>query len=214
MTRLAQWIGLFCVVGGIAIATAVLTGSIGQSDDFAAVAGPGPTPTETPPTPTYSPYSDFQAMTLQELETLQVKLTYVSDQRKTISSVAFTSPTHTLDMTAFVPFRRSDFHYGNDESAETLRTFTASPQELQTMVAAVKSLPQVTAGNADPDGILSFMLFNSTSSGDKGFEAITNRVDTEALLETIGQSLSPGNSDGRDAIRTLWTSMGFGPAAF
>src|SRR5215216_6848272 len=54
-------------------------------------------------TPSFSPYSDFQAMSLEQLKTLQVKLTYVGIQGKAIASLAFTSSFNTLDLNKFIP---------------------------------------------------------------------------------------------------------------
>ena len=65
---------------------------------------------------TFSPYSDFQAMTLAQLTTLQVKLTYVGAQDRTQPSLAFTSPSNTLNLSAFIPFRRPAISYANDDA--------------------------------------------------------------------------------------------------
>src|SRR6266849_2458712 len=112
----------------------------------------------------FSPYSDFQGMSLQQLQTLQVKLTYVGAQLEPISTVAFTSPFNTLDLTQFVPFRRPGINYSNDDSG--VQTFTATPEELKAVIDNVATLPNITAGGVASDPLISFALFNS-AGGNK-----------------------------------------------
>jgi hypothetical protein len=134
----------------------------------------------------FSPYADFQAMTLEQLATLQVKLTYVGSQTAGIPSLAFTSSSHTLDLNAFVPFRRPGISYVNDLLA--VESFSASPEELQVVIANVGTSPNVTAGGVAATIFLSFALFNSQPSM-KGFEAIVNENDAAALLTQLRLSL-------------------------
>ncbi|GAF71168.1 unnamed protein product, partial [marine sediment metagenome] len=131
-----------------------------------------------------SPYSDFQLYDLEELETLQVKLTYVGPQKKPTQTLAFTSSFNTLDMSRFVPYRQPDIHYSNDDI--TLRTCTASPEELDLLIDKAGELEAVTNGGVAAEPIVSFMLFNSTEAGDKGFDVILNEADTAALFDKIG----------------------------
>src|SRR5713101_5674588 len=88
----------------------------------------------TPPAKaqTCSPYSDFQAMTLTQLQTLQVKLTFVGIQDKGVPSVGFTSATQPFDVTLFQSFQRSTVDYSNDQK---VNTFVATPSELQAVIA-------------------------------------------------------------------------------
>src|SRR5438132_3328777 len=106
----------------------------------------------------FSPYSDFQAMSATDLQTLQVKLTYVGPQQEPTPTVAFTSPTNVLNLSQFVPFRRPAFNYGNDDL--DVRSFSASVGELQAVIQDVGTLPNVTAGGATGD-FLSFGLLNT-----------------------------------------------------
>jgi hypothetical protein len=146
---------------------------------------------------TFSPYADFQAMTLQQLATLQVKLTYVGSRREPSSSVAFTSSANKLDLNQFVPFRRPGIDYSNDGLAPVL-TFAASTNELQAVIADVGKLPNVTAGAVAANVFLSFALFNSQPSA-KGFEAVLNKADTTALFNQLRLSLA----NNKDALRIL-----------
>lgn len=129
----------------------------------------------------FSPYSDFQTMSLDELKTLQVKLTYVGIQTRPISSLAFTSPFHALNLAAFVPFRRPGIEYSNDDIK--VRTFTASPEELKAIIDNVAVLPNVIAGGVAQNPYLSFALLN-TSNGTKSFEAVVSKADS---LDLFGQ---------------------------
>jgi hypothetical protein len=134
----------------------------------------------------FSTYSDFQAMSLEQLKTLQVKLTYVGAQLEPISTVAFTSSFNTLELAKFVPFRRPGIHYGNDNSG--VQTFAATPEELKAIIDNVGTLPNITAGGVASDPFLSFALFNSAGS-DKAFEAVLNQADALSLFDKLRLAL-------------------------
>lgn len=145
------------------------------------------------PAQTFSPYSDFQAMTLQQLATLQVKLTYVGPTSKSLPSIAFTSTTNTLDLSLFVPFRRPAIDYSNDDRIAA-STFTASTQELKSVIDNVATLPNVTTGGVATTRLLSFSLVN-TQPTTKGFEAVVNSADAGLLFDQLRLSLA-NNSGG------------------
>jgi hypothetical protein len=148
---------------------------------------------------TFSPYSDFQAMTLGQLATLQVKLTFVGSQQRALQSVALTSSSNTLDLDLFVPFQRPGISYFNDTVA--VRTFSASPEELKAVIDNVGTLPNVTGGGVAADVFLSFALFNSQPS-NKAFEAILNKSDAAALFDQLRLSLA-NNKDGLRKISEM-----------
>lgn len=137
---------------------------------------------------TFSPYADFQAMTLPQLATLQVKLTYVGPRLEALSSVAFTSSSNTLSMALFVPFRRPAIDYSNDDLAPVL-TFTASTQELKSVIDNVAKLPNVTAGGVAAARFISFSLVN-TQPTTKGFEAVINLTDAVSLFDQLRLALA------------------------
>lgn len=152
----------------------------------------------------FSPYSDFQSMTLDQLKTLQVKLTYVGPQSEGTSTVAFTSSLNTLDLSKFLPFRRPGISYSNDDSG--VQTFAATPDELKVIIDNVATLPNVTAGSASPDGILSFGLLNSAGA-TKAFESIVNENDALALLRQIRLALQ-NNKLGFRALADMSCTLG------
>lgn len=134
----------------------------------------------------FSPYSDFQAMNLEQLKALQVKLTYVGIQDKAFPSLAFTSSFNTLELSLFLPFRRPNINYSNDDSE--VETFTASPEELKALIDNVATLPNVTMGEVATEPFLSFALLN-TSGGTKAFEAILNKADSSDLFTQLRLAL-------------------------
>lgn len=154
--------------------------------------------------PVFSPYSDFQAMSLEQLKTLQVKLTYVGVQNKGNPSVAFTSSFNTLDLSKFIPFRRPNINYFNDDSK--VITFTASPEELKSVIDNVATLPNVTAGSVAAESFLSFALLN-TSGGTKAFESVMNQSDALALFAKLRIALQ-GNSNGLRRIGEIACGLG------
>lgn len=143
-------------------------------------------------------FKEFQDFDLEQLRTLQVKLTYVGTQDKPIPTVAFTSSFNTVDMEKFKPFRRSGFHYGNDD-LPNIWTFACSPEELQQMIKSVGEIEAVSQGEVIGE-FLSFMMYNTTSKGDKAFEAILDAETGELLLEEIRAALDPANVEGLETL--------------
>src|SRR5437879_6152272 len=92
---------------------------------------------------TCSPYSDFQSLPASSLATLQVKLSFVGSSNSAFSSFAVTALGNAFDVSKFSPCQQLPGSYFNDT---TLNVTFATPQELQTLISNVASLPAVTAG--------------------------------------------------------------------
>jgi hypothetical protein len=145
----------------------------------------------------FSPYSDFQTMSLADLATLQVKLTPMSEYENAgLSAVLFGASESVLNAGLFVPYRRPDQTYISDDAGHT--KFTATAQELKGLIDSVGTLPNVTDGDVDPGGYVSFSLLN-TAGGTKIFEAI---VDNANGRELFGRMLG-AMKDNAVAVRTL-----------
>jgi hypothetical protein len=141
---------------------------------------------------TFATYAEFQAMTLEQLKMLQVKLTHVGPQKDVVSTVAFTSPFNAINLSLFVPFRRPGISYTNDDLS--VHTFTATQSELKAVIDNVGTLPNVTAGGVAAAPRLSFSMLN-TAGGTKAFEAVLNLADTADLMEQLRLALA-GNKQG------------------
>lgn len=135
----------------------------------------------------FSPYSDFQSMSLSQLATLQIKLTYVGPQGPAIPTTVF-SPA-APDLTVFVPFQHTGISYDNDNLPIHAVSVTAA--DLQTIINKVSALPNVTAGSVDSQTYLSFSMVN-TGSGVNGFEAVLNLANASDLLRKFRTAL-PAN---------------------
>ena len=79
---------------------------------------------------TFSPYSDFQTMTLQQLETLQVQLSPQGPQDDSLFPVTFTSTVNSIDLTKFSSFRCPGVIYSTVAGS----TFKATVQELKAII--------------------------------------------------------------------------------
>jgi hypothetical protein len=137
--------------------------------------------------PELSPFPDFQAMSLDQLTALQVKLTFVGEQEKAVPTVAFTSTTNAVDLSKFVPFRRVGIDYSNDDGP--ISTFAATPSELQAVVQEVGKVPPVPPGGVAALPYISFSLFNSVNGVDKAFEVILNELDGIPLFQALRTAL-------------------------
>lgn len=143
-----------------------------------------------------SAYSEFQAMPVESLRTLQVKLTYgAASKGKFIPTVLFTSVFSSPNVAPFVPFYRADFGYSSDESIEP--AFRAQLSELKALIDSVGTLPGVTDGGVDPDGRLSFSLQNYFGGTSKVFESILGPSNG---LAVFGKALSAFSAN--DSART------------
>jgi hypothetical protein len=156
---------------------------------------------------TFSPYSDFQAMSLTQLGTLQVKLTHVGEIGPTGPAVLFGASSGSLNVALFTPYRRSEFVYLTDDMRPM--QFVATTQLLKALIDSVATLSGVTDGNVDPGGDVSFALLN-TSGGTKAFEAIVDSANGQALLGKIIEALRP-NSEAVKAIRDFGCGLGLLP---
>lgn len=146
---------------------------------------------------TFSPYSDFQAMSLSDLATLQVKLTPTGPfGNAMLASVLFGASENVLNVGLFVPYRRADQAYISDDAGPT--KFVATVQELKALIDNVGTLPGVTDGDVDPGGSVSFSLLNTVGT-TKVFEAIVDTVNGPALF---GQMLTALKHN-PVAVRTL-----------
>jgi hypothetical protein len=141
----------------------------------------------------FSPYSDFKAMSQTQFATLQVKLTYAGNQTVGARSVLFTALGNQPDITLFTPFRRAGVSYVNDNALP--QTFTATTQELKAMIDGVGTLPDVTDGDVDPDGYISFALLNTAGGATKAFEAVVNDTTAPPMFGRLLAALQ-GNAAG------------------
>lgn len=156
----------------------------------------------------FSPYSTFQAMTSNDLKTLQVKLTYVGEQRSPVLSVVFTETSNAVNIALFQPFQRPGIRYSNE--LLPLHTFKATTTELKAVIDNVATLPNVTAGGVSSNRFLSYAMHN-TISGGVAFEAVLNAADTAALFGQLRSALA-SNKDGMIQLDRMGCAIGAPPA--
>src|SRR6266487_4922411 len=121
---------------------------------------------------TLSPYSDFQAMTLADMDSLRVKLTYGGPQDYLLATLVIVKASAPASIARFTPYRREGFEYSNDDGP--IGTSAASRQELKAIIDNVGSLPRVTDGGVDAKGYVSFALMSTAGGTTKVFESIVN----------------------------------------
>jgi hypothetical protein len=137
----------------------------------------------------YSPFSDFQSLSAPELASLQAKITYLGPLDYPIESLAFTSTQGSIDLAAFIPYRRSGWEdqYGMDDYGAI--AFQISADLLQAMIDSVATLPGVTDGGIDSSGYVSFALLKTVGS-TKAFEAIVDQSNGRVLMKAIENAFS------------------------
>ena len=136
----------------------------------------------------FSPYSEFQAMSLAELATLRCKLTCVGSQSASIATTLFGASGTILDVELFRPFRRTGQTYASDDFSP--HSFTASALQLKALIDSVGVVPEVTDGDVDAGGTVSFSLLNTAGDTTRVFEAIVNKASGQKLFGQMLPALS------------------------
>ena len=137
-----------------------------------------------------TPYSEFQQMSLAQLDSLQGRVTFVGPHLKGVRSVGFTATGHSFDATPFVPFYRMAFREYYSGDFDGPRMFAASDQQLRALIDSVGTLTSITAGGVDSGGYVSFALMKSTGGVAKVFEAIVDTGNGRRLLATMVAALN------------------------
>jgi hypothetical protein len=146
---------------------------------------------------TLVPYSEFVAMTPDQLGALHAKVTFVGLQTRVVQSLGFTGPSTSFDAAVFIPFRRPGVFYGNDDIS--VRTFVATPGQLEAVIDGAGTVPAVVGGGVASEPFISFGLVNKIGGEVKAFEAILNTVDGALLFDRLRAALT----DNRDGTRLL-----------
>jgi len=137
---------------------------------------------------TLSPYSDFQAMTLADMDSLRVKLTYGGPQDYLLATLVIVKASAPASIARFTPYRREGFEYSNDDGP--IGTSAASRQELKAIIDNVGSLPRVTDGGVDAKGYVSFALMSTAGGTTKVFESIVNDTTGRDLIAQVLAALT------------------------
>ena len=132
--------------------------------------------------PTCAPFSAFQAMSAAQLQTLQVKLTYVGIQDKGIPSLVFTSTSQVPDVGQFSAVKQPGIDYSND--LYKVNTFTVNTAQLKAVIDGLSGLPAVTGGGVDPNPFFSFSLVNP-GTGGTCYEAVISPQASEDMFAQL-----------------------------
>ncbi len=152
-----------------------------------------------------SPYSHFQGLSPAQLQTLQVKLSYVGPSNKP----AWTAGLGLTDISKFVPFEKADLIYGGDEF--DLQSCPASTDELSRLLTSAGQMADVAGAAYAPLPFLSFMLVQSDGTGDNGFEAVLDEAASGDLLNRAIQALDTTNAACYRLLLTFSSQLGAGP---
>lgn len=137
--------------------------------------------------------------TARDLRSLQIKLTYVGPQGKPLPTVVFTTFYHLIQLHWFLPLRRANLHYNNDDIAAW--TFTVAPDEILRVVKALVGLQATQAPAQANDPFLSLMLAMQDSRlGPVEFESVLDRANTEVVIGAIHAALDKSNGLARTVI--------------
>lgn len=138
----------------------------------------------------------------RDLHTLQVKLTYVGSQLKGRASVAFTTFYHLLQMDWFLPLRRPDLSYGNDDAE--VWNFTVGPEEMERVVRRLSEIDVRAVPDVAASPHLSLMVVLQRSRlGVAAYEAVLGPEQSENVTRALRNALDEGNGVGRTVLDLL-----------
>jgi len=138
-----------------------------------------------------SPYSRFQDLTEDDLNSVVIKLSSV-----VLGHVSLVFSPKEADMTKFGPFHREGYGYGGDSDPYR---FTISPAEVKEIIRRVGMLPQVTSGGV-VRGFISFSLLSTAGTETSCFEAmLAGTTDPRGVIDAMNLAFV-NNPPAKDAL--------------
>jgi|SRR5262245_17307505 len=155
-------------------------------------------------------YSSFEAMSLTDMDSVRVKLTYGGPQDYPVRSVGITVIGAGMRLDGFTPCRWPGFDYGNDRY--DLDHFTTTRTVLRQMIKKVGAIQAVRRGGADTDSLpyLSFSMFFSSRDTTQCFDTIVGAIRGHALFTTLLNAFE-SDSAMAGAVRSLGRNCAFLP---
>lgn len=131
---------------------------------------------------TYSPISEFTSLSLPQMDSVRVKLTFGGPQDRPVASIAIAVESAGLAGPTFGSFERPGFDYFNDSLA--VRAIRVSRIELKRLIDSV-AVGAVSGGGVSPGGTTSLAVLSTASVPAKCFEAIVNDTTGPLLFRSL-----------------------------
>lgn len=148
------------------------------------------------------PYATMQALAGAQLNALSLRLTFVGQSNRLLSTLVFTVGGAKPDLKAVKLCLREGFF----DPAPTVVAVSAS--ELRAVLDGVATVPALTAGETATDGILAFGLAASSPSR-AAYETILDQANAAALFAQLRQSFA-GNREATIALSRMACSLDLG----
>ena len=148
---------------------------------------------------TQSSYPDFQAMSLVDMDSVRIKLTYGGPQDALLATLVIHKTGASPEIALFTPFRRAGFEYSNDDGP--VGAVSATREELKAIIDNVGTVPRVTDGGFDPVGYVSFALMSTGGGGVKVFESVINDTTGRDLFAQALTAVASNAEATRDVRR-------------
>ena len=175
--------------------------------------------TATNPNETYGMgetiFKSFLNMTKEQLAGLQVKVTYIGEQRKPLPTVVITnsSASDSSDTNCVLSMKVAGLDFGNDELTPLF--CEANDGELHSLVKNLTAFPIVSnAGSAAaydaylPGKYLALSLYNEIDGEEYKLQTLIGQADAMPLLAAIGRAVAT-SEDCRKTLFILWRGLGF-----
>ncbi len=138
-----------------------------------------------------APFSAIHSANMADYATYQLKLTYLGDQKKVVSSLAGVGTGRSYEAPAFLPYERA-FDYGNDEF--TGDTLVLAPAVFKAFVDAIAANPALTDTSLVPEPNASLMILRDSGPATLCWEHLADRFQTEQLFLLLRDQVPPADT--------------------
>lgn len=163
-------------------------------------------------------FSHFLRMSAEQLAGLQVKVTYIGEQRKALPTVIITAdtvPDATIESRRLpvIGMRVPGIDFANDDLVPI--HCGAPVEQLAALIRNLSALPVVINAMAAPNYdklysgyYLALSLYNRVDGAEHRLQAVVGQAEAKPLLEAVGQAVAATDSC-RKALYLLWRGLGF-----
>jgi|GEM_PF-5118023 len=152
-------------------------------------------------------FSTFVRLASEELEEIQLKLTYIGSRSKPVASLVLASDSESVDLARLDALRNPDLDYGCDEFSTEICGVRA--QDVAGLLEALANALQIGPDRMPGDPFLSVTAFLVTPAGSGAFDIALGRDEAIGLVEELWLVVQD-DALCSDALASRWRALGFG----
>lgn len=158
-----------------------------------------------------SPYCSDQLTSLaqgtaRDLQSLQIKITYLGLQTKPTPTLVFNAYCHLLQMDWFSHLRQPNLHYNNDDIA--VWHFTVMPDEMKQIVDSLRNLTNWRDSQANREPYISLMcVLKASRLGEMSCESVLDGESAKEVIRTIQRAIPSENRLAHGVLDLYWSAL-------